>query len=223
MGSKETCRILVTQGGPYVVYGDVPLKRSEPVLNEADEPVEWSTTEPYGQESKYALCRCGRSQNKPYCDGSHKSSPWDSQLTADRSPRASKEIVFEKGDFVMTDDRPLCAGYAFCDLYGSVWDEMEHADDPEVRVRIAKQVMNCPSGRLAARPKGQSQDLESSTEPEIMTVPNGALRVVGEVKLETEDGFVFEHQNRRTLCRCGLSKNKPFCDGTHWESDFRAP
>jgi CDGSH-type Zn-finger protein len=34
------------------------------------------------------------------------------------------------------------------------------------------------------------------------------------------DGFAYEQRNRQTLCRCGHSSNKPFCDGTHAAIDF---
>lgn len=216
-------RILVTDDGPYVVYGGVPLRQQDRVLNEEGEPTDWRTTKDWEGGQKYALCRCGQSRNKPFCDGSHREAKWDPTLTADRTPRSTKEEIYVKGDFEMTDDRPLCAGYAFCDLFGSVWDEMESADDPEVRARIERQVMNCPSGRLAVRLKGQKENLEFPIDPMIATVPDGALRVIGDIPLITEDDLQYEVQHRRTLCRCGLSQNKPFCDGTHWTSGFEAP
>ena len=41
--------------------------------------------------------------------------------------------------------------------------------------------------------------------------------------MESADGTTYEIRNRVTLCRCGASQNKPFCDGSHWEVEFRDP
>ncbi|HEY4552825.1 MAG TPA: CDGSH iron-sulfur domain-containing protein [Bacillaceae bacterium] len=49
----------------------------------------------------------------------------------------------------------------------------------------------------------------------IKVMDNGSLRVTGDVELIDVDGNVFETKKTFSLCRCGLSNNKPFCDGTH--------
>jgi len=54
---------------------------------------------------------------------------------------------------------------------------------------------------------------------------NGPLLVSGEVQLVDAEGNAFETREQFALCRCGLSKNKPFCDGAHrqgFESTVRA-
>ena len=48
----------------------------------------------------------------------------------------------------------------------------------------------------------------------------GPLWVRGGVQLIGADGFEYEVRNRMTLCRCGASKNKPFCDGSHASVGF---
>jgi len=48
----------------------------------------------------------------------------------------------------------------------------------------------------------------------------GPIWVKGGVPVESADASVFENRNRVTLCRCGGSKNKPFCDGTHLKDRF---
>jgi CDGSH-type Zn-finger protein len=50
--------------------------------------------------------------------------------------------------------------------------------------------------------------------------PDGALWVSGSIPIERSDGQPFEARNRVMLCRCGNSKNKPLCDGTHKEIGF---
>ena len=55
---------------------------------------------------------------------------------------------------------------------------------------------------------------------------NGSLRVTGDVELIDGEGNVFETKSTFSLCRCGMSNNKPFCDGTHkgkFQSTVRAP
>ncbi|WP_062356096.1 CDGSH iron-sulfur domain-containing protein [Bacillus kwashiorkori] len=55
---------------------------------------------------------------------------------------------------------------------------------------------------------------------------NGSLRISGDVELVDAEGNVFSTKKTFSLCRCGLSNNKPFCDGSHkgnFESVVRAP
>ncbi|MBS4194575.1 CDGSH iron-sulfur domain-containing protein [Lederbergia wuyishanensis] len=60
---------------------------------------------------------------------------------------------------------------------------------------------------------------------QIKVMDNGSYRVSGDVELIDVDGNVFETKQVFSLCRCGLSSRKPFCDGTHkgnFESCVRA-
>lgn len=43
----------------------------------------------------------------------------------------------------------------------------------------------------------------------------GPYLVTGDVELVDAEGNRFEKKEKFSLCRCGLSANKPFCDGTH--------
>jgi CDGSH-type Zn-finger protein len=54
----------------------------------------------------------------------------------------------------------------------------------------------------------------------IVPSENGPYLVSGPVKLIAPDGRVIEHEDQMSLCRCGHSSNKPFCDGTHATIDF---
>lgn len=44
---------------------------------------------------------------------------------------------------------------------------------------------------------------------------NGSLRVTGDVEVVDAEGNVFQTKQSFSLCRCGLSKKMPFCDGSH--------
>ena len=75
-------RITVSENGPYFVEGDVPLVRAEIVTNEQGESVAWRETEHIGAGESYALCRCGKSKSKPFCDFSHLEVGFDGTETA---------------------------------------------------------------------------------------------------------------------------------------------
>lgn len=52
--------------------------------------------------------------------------------------------------------------------------------------------------------------------------PNGSIRVTGTVDFVDSDGNVIETKTDFSLCRCGHSKEKPMCDGSHREAGFQA-
>ncbi len=60
-------------------------------------------------------------------------------------------------------------------------------------------------------------------KPKIFVKPNGSIRVTGEVDFVDADGNVIKTESAFSLCRCGHSKNKPFCDGAHRDAGFEAP
>lgn len=123
----------------------------------------------------------------------------------------------------MTDDQSLCAGYEYCDRFGSVWNEIHQTQDPEVRERLKAQVHLCPSGRLQYILNRLEGPVEDHYEPTVATIVNGPYWALGGIPVEGPDGFTYEPRNRQILCRCGQSKNKPFCDGSHWAINFQAP
>lgn len=53
---------------------------------------------------------------------------------------------------------------------------------------------------------------------------NGPLLVTGPVTVEDHEGNAFDTAGKETiaLCRCGASKNRPFCDGSHRDCGFEA-
>ena len=52
--------------------------------------------------------------------------------------------------------------------------------------------------------------------------PNGSIRVTGTVDIVDADGNILETKTDFSLCRCGHSKDKPWCDGSHKEAGFQA-
>ena len=125
------------------------------------------------------------------------------------------------------DAEALCAFARFCDPNGQVWNQVNQTQSPGVREMFIRQVGNCPSGRLVARHRLTQKDIEPHLPISIGLVEDpakgcsGPLWLRGGIPVTAADGLQYEVRNRVTLCRCGKSKNKPFCDGTHASVKFR--
>lgn len=85
--------------------------------------------------------------------------------------------------------------------------------------KIARVIRMCPSGALSYEWGGEYFNAWGG-ERQITFVKNATLEVRGEVELNDEEGNVPQTCDHYALCRCGGSKNKPFCDGTHWYNGF---
>ena len=216
--------IKIQADGPYIVTGSPKLARRIRVTNAEGESAAWEAGDDYpAQPAKFKLCRCGRSKDKPFCDDSHEDLSWDSKLVADHAPSETRRQFFEGVGMILTDDQSLCASFGYCDRFGGVWEEIKQTGNTEIRKQLKAQISLCPSGRLQYLRKKGGDPEEIEYEPMIAVIPNGPYWVLGGIPVETPDGFVYEVRNRQLLCRCGQSKNKPFCDGTHWEINFKAP
>lgn len=96
------------------------------------------------------------------------------------------------------------------------WIQPENASISALKSQIDK----CPSGALTYTSKGETS-MEETKITECTIVENGPLLVSGDLKVTLADGST-EHKKRSTaFCRCGASNNKPYCDGTHKNSDFQ--
>jgi CDGSH-type Zn-finger protein len=215
--------IRVEEDGPYQVSGPLPIARTRSVKTEFGEPVDYAPFEPLEAGETYRLCRCGRSSNKPFCDDSHLEEPRvDVTERADQGPLEPRADVFQAEDgVIISDDLSLCSKAGYCkDRFTGVW-QMLGSTDPAVRERMARMVELCPSGRLAWADSPDAPDHEPEYEPEIGVFRNGPLFVRGGVRVVGADGEPYEVRNRQALCRCGYSRNKPFCDGSHSIVGFR--
>ena len=116
--SPPTPHIRVSTNGPYVLSGGPVLTSRTPVRNGAGEAVGWTPGEDRNLHGAVALCRCGHSGNKPFCDNTHRAIGFDGTCTADRAPGATRRKVYQGAGITMTDDESLCAGYQYCDRHG---------------------------------------------------------------------------------------------------------
>ncbi|MDH3284660.1 MAG: CDGSH iron-sulfur domain-containing protein [Acidobacteriota bacterium] len=132
----------------------VTLANNGPLYVEGDLRIDGGSDDESGVRRRAALCRCGDSKNKPFCDNTH-----------------------EKEEF---RDR----------------------------------------GALGVTGLGQ---LEATGGPlEIKRAPNGPLLVTGSFVIRTAAGREGWRGTKAALCRCGASKSKPFCDGSHKDAGFQA-
>jgi uncharacterized Fe-S cluster protein YjdI len=98
------------------------------------------------------------------------------------------------------------------------WIRLEGADAGHVADVVAR----CPTGALhALRTDGAPQEEETLDEVEIRVDRDGPLVVHGNVMVLDSMGQPYRRDVRLALCRCGASRRKPFCDGTHRLVGFR--
>jgi CDGSH-type Zn-finger protein len=212
-------KITVRENGPYVVEGGVPLVRKSPVVSEHGEPMTWKKSDILTSDERYTLCRCGLSSNKPFCDGTHRVEGFDGTETADSAPVACRHTDYAGSPLVVKYDTSLCMHAGFCgNRLTNVWQMTQDSEDTQVRAQMIAMLERCPSGALSYTIDGEA--MEPDLPQEIAITPDGALWVSGGITIERADGQPCEVRNRVTLCRCGASKNKPYCDGAHTESGF---
>jgi CDGSH-type Zn-finger protein len=225
--STDKPRLLVSKNGPYLVSGSVPMARQTIVADAEGGSEQWRESDPFPLEKSYALCRCGHSANKPFCDGTHKRVGFDGTETASRAPYREQAQITEGPALALSDAQALCAFARFCDPNGQVWSQVEHTDEEAVRSSFVRQVNNCPAGRLVAWDRTTGLPVEHQLPVSIGVIEDppegvsGPLWLRGGIPVISADGFAYEVRNRVTLCRCGASKNKPFCDGSHAAIKFK--
>lgn len=224
---KTEVKVVVTKNGPYLVSGNIPLAKQTIVSDAAGESLEWREGEALPPQASYALCRCGHSKNKPFCDGTHTKVKFDGTETASREPYLKQAQLTEGPALSLSDAESLCAFARFCDPNGQVWNQVERTDDAQVSQMFVRQVNNCPSGRLVAWERATGKPVEHPLPVSIGIIEDpveevgGPLWLRGGIPLVGADGSAYEVRNRVTVCRCGASKNKPFCDGSHAAVKFR--
>jgi CDGSH-type Zn-finger protein len=217
-------RIEITQDGPYRVTGGVPLARQIIVTDEQGQSVRWKQGERYRSPGDYRLCRCGHSCRKPFCDSSHEQVGFDGTEVASRESYLTMSDEQEGPDLTLTDAPSLCAYARFCDADGQIWNLVEASGRQDA---IRRAAANCPSGRLVVWDRSGRKPLEPDLPASIGVVEDpaqgvsGPLWVRGRIPLYSADGGKYQARNRVALCRCGASRNKPFCDGTHAAIGFQ--
>lgn len=219
--SSHKAGIKVVKGGPYLVSGNIPLSVQTILCDGEGIPLKWEPGQRYPGMETYALCRCGGSKNKPYCDGSHARMGFDGTETAGREEYLEHPDKTEGPELILWDVEKLCAVALFCHRAGDAWNLTEQSGDPKKKQTAIQEACDCPSGRLVACDRRTGKPIEPAFEPSIGLVVGpqkgveGPLWVRGGIPVESASGTAYKTRNRVTLCRCGKSDNKPFCNGEH--------
>lgn len=107
---------------------------------------------------------------------------------------------------------------AVFDVQARPWVDLEGGDADTV----AEVVEHCPTGALRYERLDGAEQEQPNRPTVVLPIENGPLLMTGDLDVRTPDGESIAHENRLTLCRCGMSRNQPFCDNSHlrrnWES-----
>ena len=164
------------------------------------------------------LCRCGESKNAPFCDGSHSKTGFSGLNEVDEK----QDLVVWEGKELRTFFNPNTCMHAFYCKPLKKLREQEVGGDAVASAEIMRVVSSCPSGALTYELKGGAAEPGGATfDADIDIIEGGEVRVQCDFDIN-EDLLERQHEERATLCRCGQSKNKPWCDGRHQaRKDFR--
>ena len=220
MTDLDDVSITVAANGPYLVSGALALRRRRDVQSELGEPMTWTTTSELETKDRYALCRCGQSGNRPFCDGTHARVGFQADDKAGGTYDERAEVV--GGDVNVRYDQGICVHAGFCGTtVTNVWEEAGRTGDTSARMHAIAMIEHCPSGALTYELDGVIN--EPLMPQAIGVISDGPLWVTGMVPVINSDGTQLEARNRVTLCRCGASGNKPLCDGSHKDAGFTEP
>ncbi len=170
-----------------------------------------------------ALCRCGASKRKPFCDGSHNDIAFDSSAETDAS---KDQILTYAGEPASVHyNRLLCSHAAECgrrqkaafDSSRTPWIVPDNASEAGLR----EVVQACPSGALRLSVHGATPAHLLPDSAGITVERDGPYRVSG-VALAQPRLAKGASPDKFVLCRCGASKNKPYCDGSHVDIGWKA-
>jgi CDGSH-type Zn-finger protein/truncated hemoglobin YjbI len=190
--------------------------------------------EPIDHLPQMALCRCGASELKPFCDGSH----FDAKFVDEKDPKRIPDRRDTHVGLQLTvfDNRGICQHSGFCtDRLSTVFRQGQEpfvAPSAGRMDEIIRAVRDCPSGALGVAMDGHEErgqvDWHGGRAPSIEVSKDGPYRITGGITLaDSEGGEVERNQGvsleHYALCRCGHSQNKPFCSGMHWYVKFRNP
>jgi CDGSH-type Zn-finger protein len=219
-------KVKIVKNGPYLVSGGFPLYKERAVLGKEGEPEFWVKDKEYPKQENYSLCRCGKSKTNPFCDGAHTKANFDGTETANMQKFEDQAKTIIGPGINLLDVPELCSSARFCHLAGGTWTNVRNSNNPAA-IKIAQQTAwNCPAGRLVVCNKKTGKAIEPKLAKEISLIEDtpakvsGPIWLKGGIELESCYGLKYETRNRVTICRCGKSVNKPFCDGAHMRSKF---
>ena len=170
----------------------------------------------------YSLCRCGESEAKPMCDGTHSQVGFIGEREDSDKPALE---YYEGKEITIVYDRYLCMGAGYCGELEAVFgthDAPKYEPDAGSPAEIIATIKKCPSGALTYILDGKHEK-DYFPETRIVVEKDGPLHCQGTIELKDDQASdtLLPDADHYTLCRCGGSKKKPLCDGSHEENGFR--
>jgi CDGSH-type Zn-finger protein len=218
---QDNPKILPLSNGPYYLISEMEPKVVK-YLQDGNE-------NPLSNISGVALCRCGASKNKPFCDGTHSIIGFSSSnrvISVEGKISKDKKKNYTSKNIVVHDNRKICSHAAECvnnlssvfKIDARPWIDPDGADAEDIIQTIRK----CPSGALSYSIDGVECKDQNERDPMVTVSRNGPYQITGGVELIGDDIHWVEGSSKEhyTLCRCGASNNKPFCDGMHKTVNF---
>jgi CDGSH-type Zn-finger protein len=210
-------QIIPVSNGPLYLINSQRPENVENLQNSKGEPI--------SKIVNVALCRCGGSKNKPFCDGTHGPLGFSSENNSPPQTIDRRKDYFGK-KITVHDNRRSCSHSAEClRNLESVFclEERPWINPDRATVQsIIDTVKKCPSGALSYSIDGVEHRNQIDRKPLVIVDKNGPYRIEGGIELIGIDNWAAgASKEHYTLCRCGASNNKPFCDGTHLSIKFK--
>lgn len=226
---QSNYKIVIDIAGPILVYGSPPMNKLVLVPDKHNHSSNYKEIKKISlNKSPVSLCRCGASKNKPFCDGSHIKTEWDSTLTSPITQAHKHAKYYEGKTIALQNNKELCSCIGFCKAGVGIWNLIKKETGRQEDIKTIKNIINlCPSGSLRLWDRVNITSLEEPIYRSISLIDDninnvsGPIWIKGGITIDSNNGMKFELRNRVTLCRCGSSKNKPFCDGKHIQSQFK--
>jgi CDGSH-type Zn-finger protein len=207
--------IIPSVNGPYIYIYDFKPKEVKGLTN--------SKGQKLSNVTSASFCRCGQSENKPFCDGTHMKIQFSDRKETDG--HVDKRMNYEAVKITIHDNRGICAHAGFCT--GGLPSVFKLGEEPWIDAsgasieEIIETINKCPSGALSYSIEG-IEHRDQNRKPAVVVSKDGPYYITGGIQIMGYESRAEEVSNEHcTLCRCGSSKNKPFCDGTHWDIGFK--
>lgn len=132
---------------------------------------------------------------------------------------------YQNGDLTVVWKPKKCIHSGICvqtlpqvyDPKAKPWIKAENASVDELKSQIAR----CPSGALSYYMADEEKEEKAVGETKVEVVEDGPLMVYGTLTVKDAQGKEEVKSKTTAFCRCGESKNKPYCDGTHQKVSFK--
>lgn len=226
--SQPEPSVRILKCGPYLVTA-LPLDVVEIMTDDDGYALTYRRVRRLKTPPSYSLCRCGKTRSHPFCDGSHTKARFrGTEHPEAHTPFRKMAKTYPGPVLSLRDAERLCANAGFCSRKEGTWEAVRRSDEPRMYRMALQQTFDCCAGRLELFDSRTGELIEKTFRKSVSLVEDpgdgssGPVWLKGGILLIGADGRPYEVRNRMSLCRCGASRFKPFCDGSHSRVRFKA-